>query len=79
MPGVNYVGGRAYLIVAEHIEELLGQYPAPTHLRMDNGPEFIAHALQEWCTGNGSGTEYIPPRFSMGESICGVIQRQAER
>jgi putative transposase len=43
------------------IEELLGPYRAPAHLRMDNGPEFIAHALQEWCTGNGSGTEYIPP------------------
>ena len=43
------------------IEELLGHYPAPTHLRMDNGPEFIAHALQEWCTGNESGTAYIPP------------------
>jgi transposase InsO family protein len=28
---------------------------------MDNGPEFIAHALQEWCTGSGSATEYIPP------------------
>jgi putative transposase len=28
---------------------------------MDNGPEFIAHALQEWCTGNGLGTAYIPP------------------
>ena len=28
---------------------------------MDNGSEFIAHALQEWCTGNRSGTEYIPP------------------
>jgi transposase InsO family protein len=22
------------------LEDLLGQYPAPTHLRMDNGPEF---------------------------------------
>lgn len=33
----------------------------PTHLRMDNGPEFIAHALQEWCTGSGTGTAYIPP------------------
>jgi len=28
---------------------------------MDNGPEFIAHALQEWCTGSGTGTAYIPP------------------
>jgi len=43
------------------VEELLGQHPASTHLRMDNGPEFMAHALQEWCTGSGSGTEDIPP------------------
>lgn len=43
------------------IEELLKLYPAPTNLRMDNDPEFIAHALQEWCTGNGSATSYIPP------------------
>ena len=47
--------------VIDSIEELLKQYPAPTHLRMDNGPVFIAHALQEWCTGSGSGAEYIPP------------------
>ena len=47
--------------VISAIEELLGPYPAPTHLRMDNGPEFIAHELQEWCTDNGSGTEYILP------------------
>ena len=47
--------------VIDTIEELLKQYPAPTHLRMDNGPEFIAHALQEWCTGSGSSTVYIAP------------------
>jgi transposase InsO family protein len=47
--------------VIDTIEELLKLYPPPTHLRMDNGPEFIAHALQEWCTGNGSATTYIPP------------------
>ena len=45
----------------DSIEELLNQYSAPTHLRMDNGPEFIDHALQEWCTGSGSCAEYIPP------------------
>jgi hypothetical protein len=28
---------------------------------MDNGLEFIAHALQEWCTGSGSATAYIKP------------------
>ena len=47
--------------VIDTIEELLRRYPAPTHLRMDNGPEFIAHALQEWCTGSCSGTAYIKP------------------
>ena len=47
--------------VINSIEELLNQYPAPTRLRMDNGPEFIAHTLQECCTGSVSGAEYIPP------------------
>jgi transposase InsO family protein len=28
---------------------------------MDNGAEFIAHALQEYCTGYGSATANIPP------------------
>ena len=42
-------------------EELLKLYPVPTHLRMDNGPEFIATALQEWCVGSGCNTAYIPP------------------
>jgi len=56
------VGRRCKAVdVIDSIEELLKQYPAPTHLRMDNGPEFIAHALQEWCTGSGSGAKYIPP------------------
>jgi hypothetical protein len=31
--------------VIDTIEELLKLYPPPTHLRMDNGPEFIANAL----------------------------------
>jgi transposase InsO family protein len=47
--------------VIDTIEELLKLSPPPTHLRMDNGPEFIAHALQERYTGSGSGTAYIAP------------------
>jgi hypothetical protein len=34
--------------VIETIEEPLKLYPALTHLRMENGSEFIAYALQEW-------------------------------
>ena len=33
--------------VIDTIEELLKLYAPPTHLRMNNGPEFIAHALQK--------------------------------
>jgi transposase InsO family protein len=43
------------------IEDLLRLNPPPTHLRMDNGPEFIANALQERCKGSGSSTAYIEP------------------
>ena len=54
------VGRRCKAVdVIDTIEKLLKLYPAPTHLRMDNGPEFIAHALQEWCTGSGTGTALI--------------------
>jgi hypothetical protein len=46
-------GGRCKAIdVIDSIKELLNQYPAATHLRMNNGPELIANALQKWCTGS---------------------------
>ena len=32
----------------------------PTVLRMDNGPEFISQALQQFCDGK-TGMSYIPP------------------
>lgn len=34
---------------------------APTFLRMDNGPEFIAHALKAWLASQQSRTHYIDP------------------
>jgi transposase InsO family protein len=33
----------------------------PQHLRSDNGPEFIAHKVQDWLTIQGSQTIYITP------------------
>jgi transposase InsO family protein len=47
--------------VIDVLEELLLLYGAPTFIRMDNGPEFIAKALQSWCETSGSATAYIPP------------------
>ncbi len=47
--------------VIDAIEELLNLYTPPAYLRMDNSSEFIATALQEWCTGSGCSTADIPP------------------
>src|SRR5437660_3732878 len=33
----------------------------PGHIRSDNGPEFVARAVQEWITAVGAKTVYITP------------------
>ena len=33
----------------------------PGHTRSDNGPEFVAKAVQEWITAVGAKTAYIAP------------------
>lgn len=43
------------------LAHLVKQHTAPVFLRMDNGPEFIAHALKAWLAGQGAKTHYIDP------------------
>ena len=43
----------------ERIVERRGQ--APELIRCDNGPELVAHALQDWCRFTGVTTGYIEP------------------
>ena len=43
------------------LEEIAGRRGAPTHIRCDNGPEFISKALHRWCSSKGSETAHIEP------------------
>ena len=43
------------------LEQIVQERGAPMHVRCDNGPEFIAKALQRWCLRRGSQTAHIEP------------------
>ncbi len=42
-------------------EAAIARYGAPEHLRSDNGPEFIAYAIQDWLEKASIKTIYITP------------------
>ena len=43
------------------LEAAIARYGAPEHLRSDNGPEFIAYAIQDWLGKASIKTIYITP------------------
>lgn len=43
------------------LDRLFQEHGAPVYLRSDNGPEFIALALQLWLAQQGAKTHYIAP------------------
>jgi putative transposase len=43
------------------LDKIAGVRGAPVYLRFDNGPEFIANAVADWCRFNGTGTIFIDP------------------
>ena len=68
------------------VEELLKLYPPPTHLRMDNGPEFNCFAEAQGLRQRPAGAvcrERLqhglhPARFTLGESIRGIVQQSVQ-
>ncbi len=42
----------------------------PTHVRSDNGPQFIAKALREWIAAVGAKTAYIMPGSPWENGYC---------
>ncbi len=47
--------------VVRRLEQLASERGAPRYLRMDNGPEFVAYAINDWCRFNGTGSLFIDP------------------
>jgi putative transposase len=35
--------------------DVLATRGVPAYMRFDNGPEFVAHAVADWCATNGTG------------------------
>ncbi len=61
--------------VLQVLTGLVAQRGAPTYLRSDNGPEFVAQAVQRWVHGQQVQTAYITPgspwQNAYGESFNG--------
>lgn len=47
--------------VINKLDELIAIHGAPKYIRSDNGPEFIAYAIQDWMKARGIKTHYIKP------------------
>jgi len=53
-------------INADHVVDVLDQIAlqrggAPIYMRFDNGPEFVAPAVDDWCRFNSTGAMFIDP------------------
>jgi putative transposase len=43
------------------LDGLVARHGTPTFLRCDNGPEFAAFAIADWCKFNNASTTFIDP------------------
>lgn len=64
--------------VVRVLAELFAVRGVPRHIRSDNGPEFIAHAVRDWLETNNVGPLYIEPgapwENGVGESFNGKLR-----
>jgi hypothetical protein len=47
--------------VVDVLDRLALTQGPPHYVRFDNGPEFVAHAVRDWCRFNGAGSLFIDP------------------
>jgi putative transposase len=43
------------------LDPLAAKKGAPAYVRFDNGPDFIAHAVADWCRCSGTASVFIDP------------------
>lgn len=58
------------LDVIDVLSDLFSLRGVPGHIRSDNGPEFIAKAVQDWIAAVGSTTAYIEPGSPWENGYC---------
>src|SRR5258705_755297 len=58
----------ATIAVLDELITTLGR--RPQHIRMDNGPEMSAYALQDWCRFTGVDPAYIDPGSPWQNGVC---------
>lgn len=68
---------RAHRLI-EILKRLVAERGAPRHLRSDNGPEFLAYAVQDWLREAKIATAYIQPgkpwQNGLNESFNGRLR-----
>jgi putative transposase len=77
-PAARRIGADETVATLEAVVERRGR--APELIRCDNGPEFVAHALKDWCRFTGVTTGYIEPgapwQNPYAESFNGHLRRE---
>ena len=56
--------------VIDALSDLFILRGVPTHIRSDNGPEFIAQNLRDWLAALGAKTAYIMPGSPWENGYC---------
>ncbi|WP_262711314.1 DDE-type integrase/transposase/recombinase [Luteibaculum oceani] len=63
--GVGFPAQRVIRVLTQ-LEEEIG---LPKKIRVDNGPEFISHAFQNWCKSKAITIQFIQPGRPMQNSF----------
>jgi putative transposase len=61
------------------VEAAMERHGVPEHLRSDNGPEFIAYAVQDWLQEKEVKAIYIKPGSPWENGHMGLLKKPAFR